>query len=282
MAPSFERLVRFRASDGQIYYGEAGSEWQSDLKGKEVQLFSGSDPFDSNFQLSDKKATVSEVLSPLESVPLVLGVGLNYRKHAEEAGFAIPTFPVIFAKYQDTLAGPFEDIPINPESKELDYEGELSIVVGKDIKNLSEKDDPLDYVLGFTVGNDVSSRYWQVAPRSGGQHGPAKSFDKFAPIGPVIASLKAVGNPEGLKLRTWVNGELRQDGKTDDLIFGINAILRHVSRGTTVRKGTVIMTGTPSGVAAFMKPAAWLSDGDLVQVEIENIGKIVNKMVFEK
>ncbi|KAJ9609991.1 hypothetical protein H2200_006321 [Cladophialophora chaetospira] len=267
MVSSFKRLVRFRASDGQIHYGEAGSEWQSDLKGREVPLFSGSDPFDSNFQLTDKKATISEVLSPLEAVPIVLGIGLNYRKHAEEA---------------DTLAGPFEDIPINQESKELDYEGELSIVVGKDIKNLSEKEDPLEYILGFTVGNDVSSRYWQVAPRSGGQHGPAKSFDKFAPIGPVIVSPGAVGNPEGLKLRTWVNGDLRQDGRTDDLIFGINAILRHISRGTTIRKGTVIMTGTPSGVAAFMKPAAWLQNGDLVEIEIENIGKIANKMVFEK
>ena len=147
--------------------------------------------------------------------------------------------------FSDSLAGPFEDVPIHPESQELDYEGELSIVVGKDIKNLSEKEDPLDYVLGVTTGNDVSSRYWQAAPRSGGQHGPAKAFDKFAPIGPVIASLKAVRNPEALKLRTWVNGDLRQDGNTDDLIFGISAILRHISRGATLRKGTVIMTGTP-------------------------------------
>lgn len=181
----------------------------------------------------------------------------------------------------------------------MDYEGELSIVVGKDIKNMSEKEDPRDYVLGFTVGNDVSSRYWQMPPRSGGQHGPAKSFDKFAPIGPVIASWKSLGNPEALKLRTWVNGDLRQDGNTDDLIFGITDILRHVSRGTTIRKGTVIMTGTPryvdqtaisrfcdsadsiSGVAAFMKPAAWLKTGDTVEIEIERIGKIANKMVWE-
>lgn len=117
--------------------------------------------------------------------------------------------------------------------------------MGKDAKNLSESEDPLDYVLGFTVGNDVSSRYWQNAQRSGAQHGPAKSFDKFGPIGPVIASREAVGDPEALRLRTWVNGELRQDGRTDDLIFGIKAIIRHLSRGMTLRKGTVIMTGTP-------------------------------------
>lgn len=117
--------------------------------------------------------------------------------------------------------------------------------MGKDAKNLSDTDDPLDYVLGVTVGNDVSSRYWQNPQRSGGQHGPAKSFDKFAPVGPVIASINAVGDAESLRLRTWINDELRQDGKTDDLIFGIGALIRHLSRGTTIRKGTVIMTGTP-------------------------------------
>lgn len=119
------------------------------------------------------------------------------------------------------------------------------MVIGKDVKNLAESENPLDYVLGVTVGNDVSSRYWQNPQRSGAQHGPAKSFDKFGPIGPVIASLKAVENPENLKLKTWVNGDLRQDGATDDLIFGLGAIIRHLSRGMTLRKGTVIMTGTP-------------------------------------
>jgi 2-keto-4-pentenoate hydratase/2-oxohepta-3-ene-1,7-dioic acid hydratase in catechol pathway len=119
------------------------------------------------------------------------------------------------------------------------------LIVGKDMKNLTDKDDPLDYLLGVTVGNDVSSRYWQAAPRSGGQHGPAKAFDKFAPIGPVIVSIKTIGNPENLKLRTWVNGDLRQETMTNDLIFGIEAILRHISRGTTIKKGTAIMTGTP-------------------------------------
>ena len=118
-------------------------------------------------------------------------------------------------------------------------------MIGRDAKNLTDTDDPLAYVLGFTVGNDVSSRYWQNPARSGAQHGPAKSFDKFGPVGPVIASLKAVGDPEALALKTWVNGELRQDGKTDDLIFGVKEIIRFVSQGKTVRKGTVIMTGTP-------------------------------------
>lgn len=147
--------------------------------------------------------------------------------------------------HSDTLAGPFQDILVDPIAKELDYEGELSIVIGKDVKNLKETDDALDYVLGFTVGNDVSARYWQWPKMSGSQHGYAKSFDNFGPIGPVIASRTAVPDAENLRLKTWVNGDLRQDCSTDDLIFGIDAIVRHLSQGMTLRKGTVIMTGTP-------------------------------------
>lgn len=144
----------------------------------------------------------------------------------------------------DALAGPYDDIPVDAVSQELDYEGELCIVIGKDVKNLREDQDPLDYVLGYTVGNDVSSRYWQNPARLS-QHGYAKSFDKFAPIGPAIVSRKAVGDPERLKLKTWVNGESRQDSCTDDLIFKIESIIRHLSQGTTLRQGTLIMTGTP-------------------------------------
>jgi len=130
--------------------------------------------------------------------------------------------------------------------EKLDYEGELCVLVGRDVKNLHPDDDPLDYVLGYMAGNDVSSRLWQLdAERSGGQHGFAKSFDKFAPVGPVIASPKAVKNPHQLWLKAWVNGELRQETTTDDLIFDIRAIIRHLSTGMTLKKGTIIMTGTP-------------------------------------
>lgn len=119
------------------------------------------------------------------------------------------------------------------------------MIIGKDIKNLPASEDPLDYVLGYSVGNDISSRYWQNAERSGGQHGYAKSYDNFAPIGPVITSPTAIKDPERLTLKTWVNGELRQDGSTDDLIFDIRSIIRHLSHGMTLKQGTVIMTGTP-------------------------------------
>jgi 2-keto-4-pentenoate hydratase/2-oxohepta-3-ene-1,7-dioic acid hydratase in catechol pathway len=139
----------------------------------------------------------------------------------------------------------------------------------------------LDYVLGYTVGNDVSSRYWQRLERGSGQPGYAKSFDKFAPLGPTIVSPNLIPDPKTLTLKTYVNGELRQQTGTDDLIFDIPTLIRHLSRGMTLRKGSVIMTGTPSGVAAFIKPPAWLKDRDIVEIEISVIGRIRNRMAFE-
>ena len=156
------------------------------------------------------------------------------------------------------------------------------MIVGRDCKNISPRENPLDYVLGYTVGNDVSSRFWQLdKDRSGGQHGYAKSFDKFAPIGPVLCSTSQIPDPSKLRLRTTVNGVEKQNTGLDDLIFDIDAIIRHLSRGMTLRAGTVIMTGTPSGVAAFETPPGWLKDGDKVVVEIPSIGAISNKMVLE-
>jgi transcription initiation factor TFIIH subunit 2 len=185
----------------------------------------------------------------------------------------------------------------------LDYEGELTVVIGKDAKNVSEA-DALSYVLGYTVGNDVSARNFQVpADVSGGQvcslssFNPippftllttvpqfcyAKSFDKFAPIGPVIVSTSLIPDPQKLHYVTKVNGDIRQETDTSDMIFPVAKIISHLSRGTTLRKGTIIQTGTPSGVGLFMEPKGFLGDGDVVEVTIDSIGSIRNKMVFEK
>lgn len=175
-----------------------------------------------------------------------------------------------------------EEIPIDLEAQaELDYEGELCVIIGKTCKNLDKSTaDPLDYVLGYTVGNDVSARSWQVPNMSGGQHGYAKAFDKFAPIGPSIVSTSVIPDPSKLHLTTKVNGEPRQETGTDDLLFDVRTIIRHMSRGKTLRPGTVIMTGTPSGVGWFMSPSGLLKSGDIVEVTIDKIGTIKNKMIF--
>lgn len=182
----------------------------------------------------------------------------------------------------DALAGPLDDIPIHKDCQSnLDYEGELTIIIGKDCKNAT-KDNWQDYILGYTVGNDVSARNFQLpATVSGGQFGYAKSFDKFAPIGPCIASKEVVGDPQKLKYWTKVNGQKRQETGTDDMIFTIAEIIQHLSRGTTLRAGTAILTGTPSGVGLFMEPKGFLKDGDEVEVYVEGIGSIINKMKFE-
>ena len=194
----------------------------------------------------------------------------------------VPTNPVVFTKPADALAGPYEDVPVHPDAQsQLDYEGELCVIISKDCKNVSEA-RALDYVLGYAVGNDVSARNFQAPVTvSGGQFGYAKSFDKFAPLGPAILMAEGV-DPQKLRYTTKVNGDLRQETGTDDMIWSVKQIIAHLSRGTTLRKGTVIMTGTPSGVGLFMEPKGFLKDGDIVEITVEGIGSIANKMVFEK
>ncbi|KAI9740330.1 MAG: hypothetical protein M1834_004909 [Cirrosporium novae-zelandiae] len=278
MKTSFNRLIRFKDPQGKVLYGEAPVD--SDLVGKTVSVYTGDYPWD--LSPSDAKAKVAEMLSPLPTTPFIYGIGLNYKHHIEECGFPTPKYPTVFTKPPDALAGPFEDITVNKECQAtMDYEGELTAIIGKDCKNIGPDEDPLDYVLGYTVGNDVSCRFWQTPETSGNQHGYAKSFDKFAPLGPVIASTSMIPDPSKLQLKTTVNGEKRQSSSTGDLLFSVRDIIRHLSRGVTLRRGTAIMTGTPSGVAAFRKPPAWLHDGDVVEISISDIGSIKNKYVFE-
>lgn len=198
---------------------------------------------------------------------------------APELKLTVPKYPVIFSKPADALAGPTDDIHIHKDAQEkMDYEGELAVVIGRDAKNVSEE-DALDYVLGYTVGNDLSARTFQMPNNSGGQYGYAKSFDSFAPLGPAIWSSKLVPDPQKLHYLLRVNGEVRQETGTDDMIWSVRQIIAHLSRGTTLRKGTVIMTGTPAGVGFFQQK--FLNDGDVIEVELEGLGKISNKMVFD-
>ncbi|RVX69036.1 hypothetical protein B0A52_06749 [Exophiala mesophila] len=244
---AFGRLIRFKDASGSVFYGEveqSSSLTEQGLTGLTVPIYNGSQPWDDEFALTGEKKIVETVLCPLPQTPTFMCVGLNYRQHADEAG------------------------------------AELCLVIGTDCKDLKESDDPWQYILGYMAGNDISSRYWQAAERSGGQHGSGKWFDKFAPIGPTLVSSRVISDPHQLLMKSIVNGEERQSTRTDDMIFDIPAILRHLSRGLTLRKGTVIMTGTPSGVAAFHKPPKWLQEGDVVEIEIEKIGRMRNVMSF--
>ncbi|KAH7159412.1 fumarylacetoacetate hydrolase family protein [Dactylonectria estremocensis] len=281
---SFTSIFRFRGTDGGIYYGEAGEAIEHSketLIGRRVPILKGECPWDQDLTLTEEQKQVSEVLCPLPRTPIFLCVGLNYKQHAEEAKIPHGEYPTIFTKPPDALAGPYEDIWVHPSCQSMDYEAELGVVIGKDCKNFLQSDDVSEYVLGYVAGNDVSSRWWQTPERSNHQHGSAKSFDKFAPIGPVITSTSAIPDPKMLRMECFVNGQKRQSTLIEDQIFDIPKVLEHLSRGTTVRKGTVILTGTPSGVAAFMKPPQWLQDGDVVEVSVDKIGRISNRIKFE-
>ncbi|MCJ1302354.1 hypothetical protein MMC08_005157 [Hypocenomyce scalaris] len=188
--------------------------------------------------------------------------------------------PVIFTKPADAATGPTDDVHVHKDAQGmLDYEGELVVVIGQDGKDITEA-NALDYVLGYAAGNDVSARNFQVpADICGGQYCYAKSFDRFAPMGPALASPTVIPDPQKLKYTTKVNGEIRQETSTDDMIWSVRQIIAHLSRGTTLRRGTAIMMGTPSGVGLFRKE--FLKDGDIVEVEVEGIGKIANRMVFD-
>ncbi|KAI1613499.1 hypothetical protein EDD37DRAFT_689103 [Exophiala viscosa] len=276
---TFDRLIRFADETGSVRYGELTAELAANqIVGIEVDVLEGH-PFEA-LSRTGEKATVKKLLSPLESVPIFECIGLNYRQHASEAKLSIAEHPVVFTKPGDALNGPLDDVLIHKDIQtQLDYEGELCVIIGKDGKNIKEA-DALEYVLGYAIGNDVSARNFQLPPFSGGQFGYAKSFDGFAPIGPAITSKNVIPDPHQLEYVTIVDGETRQKTPTSDMIWTVPQIITHLSRNTTLRMGTVIMTGTPSGVGLFI-PNGFLKDGSVVEVKCTKIGSIQNKMVFE-
>jgi 2-keto-4-pentenoate hydratase/2-oxohepta-3-ene-1,7-dioic acid hydratase in catechol pathway len=205
----------------------------------------------------------------------IVCVGLNYRKHAEETGAAIPTSPVLFSKFSNTVAAPDEDVPLTDAATQYDYEVELAVVIGETTKNVSTA-DALNSVFGYTTANDLSARDLQMRTS---QWLLGKTMDKFMPIGPYLVTADDVRDPQQLAIRTWLNGELRQNSNTDDMIFPVAEIVSYISRHFTLEPGDVIITGTPEGVILGMAEKRWMVPGDVVEVEVEGLGKLQNRMV---
>ena len=216
--------------------------------------------------------------APMRRPPKILAIGLNYRAHAEESNMDIPKYPVVFTKQATSANGPYAPIHSPKETKMLDYEGELGIVIGKRCRRVS-KDDASKVIAGFCVLNDVSVREWQFLATPP-QFTMGKSWDTHNPFGPAIVTADEV-DPHHLMLRTFVNGELRQETNTDDLIFNCYDIIEFLSTAFTLEPGDVIATGTPSGVGAAMQPQATLQIGDIVKVEVEGLGFIENEVIAE-
>lgn len=226
-----------------------------------------------------KKATIPTedvaLLTPVASPPKIICLGLNYRDHAEEQWARIPDEPLIFFKPRTALIGPDEPIIRPSFVKQLDYEAELAVVVGRRGKNISVADAE-KHVFGYTAFNDVSARDIQSKDK---QWTRGKSFDTFAPTGPCITTANQIENPHNLRICTRVNGELRQNSSTKNMVFNVYEVVHHISRVMTLEPGDIIATGTPAGVAVFMKPQPrFLSPGDVVEVEIEKIGTLRNRV----
>ncbi|MHB1318665.1 MAG: fumarylacetoacetate hydrolase family protein [Anaerolineae bacterium] len=215
------------------------------------------------------------LLAPV-TPPNVIAIGLNYRKHAEESHHAIPDRPVIFLKATTAVCNPGDDIMLpRMAPDEVDYECELVMVIGKRAKHVAAE-RALEYVLGYTCGNDVSAR--DVQNRQDTQWARGKSFDTFAPLGPWIQTEL---DPDNVRLMSRVNGQVMQDSHTSDLIFSCRELIAYLSDAMTLLPGTVILTGTPSGVGFARKPPVFLRPGDNVEIEIEGIGTLSNPVIAE-
>lgn len=223
---------------------------------------------------------VDRFLAPLDP-PAIIGIGQNYRKHAEEMGGSPPERPVVFFKNPASVQHPDEPIvlPRHLRSDKVDFEAELAVVIGRNCKNAT-LENALDFVLGYTCANDISARDWQKE-WGGGQWCRGKSFDTFCPLGPWIVSADEFGDPQNKRIQCRVNGDTMQDWTTGDMIFSIRELIVFLSGSTTLLPGTVILTGTPHGVGAGRKPQVFLKAGYVVEVEIEGIGVLRNSVVEE-
>jgi 2-keto-4-pentenoate hydratase/2-oxohepta-3-ene-1,7-dioic acid hydratase in catechol pathway len=260
------KIARFEDNNGQICYGIVSP------CGCEAEVISG-DIFGS-FTRTGRTVKVKKFLSPVDP-PNVIAIGLNYRDHAAESGMAIPELPLVFLKANTSVVGN-EDAIVRPKHapNEVDYEAELTIVIGKKAKDV-EVGQVNDYILGYTCGNDVSARDCQL--KIDKQWARGKSFDTFCPLGPWIVTRDEI-DPSNLAVKTLLNGEVVQNSRTAQLIFNVPELVSFLSKQMTLLPGTVIMTGTPPGVGFSYKPPKYLKAGDEVIVEIEGIGQLKNRV----
>ncbi len=221
----------------------------------------------------------AEFAAPIADPGAVLAIGMNYAAHAAESGAQPPERPVLFLKTPNTIGAPNDPVRIPPRSKKTDWEVELALVIGRRLYELGDAEDPLDYVAGFTVANDLSERTFQIE-ESGGQWSKGKCLPGYTPLGPWLVTPDEV-DPASLRLRSFVNDEPRQDSSTTDMIFDVATILRHLSGYLALEVGDVVLTGTPEGVGLSGR-FPYLSPGDVVRVEIDGLGRQTQQLVGDE
>lgn len=228
-------------------------------------------------ELPETDIAGQRVGAPIARPGVVLCIGMNYAAHAAESGNPPPAEPVIFYKAPNTLVGPYDDVRIPRGSSRTDWEVELAVVIGRTARYLSSPAEALDYVAGYVLSNDVSEREFQI-DRSGGQWSKGKSCETFNPLGPWLVTPDEVGDPQNLALRSWVNGEPRQDSSTKDMIFGVAHLIWYLSQFTVLDPGDLLNTGTPQGVALSGR-FPYLAAGDVMEVEVAGLGRQRNVLV---
>ena len=218
-----------------------------------------------------------ELMAPVLRPPKILAIGLNYKDHIEETGLPTPDFPMFFNKQSTSANGPYAPWHMPKVSDKLDYEGELGFVIGKRCRHIP-KERALEVIAGFCVCNDGSVRDWQMRAQT---FTLGKSFDTHCPFGPFIVTPDEVGDPHDLDLKTWVNGELRQNSNTKHLVFDCFEQIETLTQAFTLEPGDLILSGTPSGVGIGFDPKRFLKIGDKVRIEIQNLGHIENEVIAE-
>jgi 2-keto-4-pentenoate hydratase/2-oxohepta-3-ene-1,7-dioic acid hydratase in catechol pathway len=239
--------------------------WLNEVKGHQANL------------KYDHRIEDIELLAPLPNPPKIICLAFNYYDHARDAGLTPSDEPVIFMKPRTALNSPFNDIICPSFVKRLDYEAEIAVIMGEDTKKVSEG-QALESVFGYMILHDVSSRDIQFKDK---QYTRAKSIDTFAPCGPWITTKDEVTDPQNLKIITKVNGEMRQNSSSINMVIPIRKIISSLSAIMTIEAGDIISTGTPAGVAMSMKEPRYLKDGDIVEIDIEKLGMIRNRVVFQ-
>jgi len=266
------RIIRFKDPEGKICIG-------CDYDGKDTTPIKG-DLF-GTFEAAPGRIRVAELMAPVAPAA-ILCIGLNYRAHAEETGMELPKHPVLFMKNPGSVTGPDSDIEIPQsclEKPEVDFEVELAVVMGKKGKNI-KKEEALSHVLGYTCANDISARRWQKHS-GGGQWVRGKSFDTFCPMGPALVTADEIPDPQALQLESVLNGETMQKSSTSDMIFTVAELIARLSLSTTLLPGTVILTGTPSGVGFTRNPPVFLKPGDILETRVEKLGRLTNQVTAE-
>lgn len=266
------RIIRFLDIAGHIRLGHEYSDGTANLL--EGDMFG-------TLRDTGQRIKVHKLLAPVQP-PAILCIGLNYARHARETNAEPPRYPVLFMKNPASVNHPGDPILLPPsclDPLQVDFEVELAVIVGKPAKNIPAA-EALDYVFGYTIGNDVSARRWQKNAGAG-QWVRGKSFDTFCPLGPELVTTDLIPDPQQLRLQCVLNGETMQDGNTSDMIFTVAQLIEYLSTGMTLLPGTVIMTGTPSGVGFARNPPVYLKPSDFLKLSIENLGSLCSPVAAE-